>query len=98
MVFSYIRGADQSTFNVDPTANYVDVSAIRPGKDREFLEGTLHFGVLDDHLMVMQSWAASVNLCRRLTELFNLKAWRLSRPPMVQPTSIRYEFRPPRHV
>jgi hypothetical protein len=54
-MFSYVKGSDQSIFNADPTATEVSVSSIPPGKDREFLEGALYFGVAGDHLAVMQS-------------------------------------------
>ena len=54
-LFSYVKGSDQSIFNADPAAAEVDVTAIPPGKGREFLEGTLYFGISGDHLMVMQS-------------------------------------------
>jgi hypothetical protein len=54
-LFSYVKGSDQSIFDVDPTAAEVNVSSIPPGKDREFLEGALYFGVSGDHLAVMQS-------------------------------------------
>jgi len=54
-LFSYVKGSDQSILNADPTAAEVDVSAIPPGKDREFLEGALYFGISRDHLAVMQS-------------------------------------------
>jgi hypothetical protein len=56
-LFSYVKGADQSTFNVDISSDTVDVSKIPPGKDREFLEGTVYFGVFLDHVIVMQSSA-----------------------------------------
>lgn len=54
-LFSYVKGSDQSIFNVDVTANEVKVDGMPPGKDREFLEGALYFGVAGDHLAVMQS-------------------------------------------
>ena len=54
-LFSYVKGSDQSIFNADPTATEVNVSAIPPGEDREFLEGALYFGISRDHLAVMQS-------------------------------------------
>src|SRR6185437_4657545 len=54
-MFSYVKGSDQSIFDADPTTAEVDVSAIPPGKDKEFLEGTVYFGISGDHLAVMQS-------------------------------------------
>jgi hypothetical protein len=54
-MLSYVKGSDQSVFDADPTAALVDLSAISPGKDKEFLEGTVYFGISGDHLTVMQS-------------------------------------------
>jgi hypothetical protein len=54
-MFSYVEGSDQSIFDTDPTTTQVNVSGIPPGKDKEFLEGTVYFGISGDHLAVMQS-------------------------------------------
>jgi hypothetical protein len=59
-MFSYAKGSDQSIFNADPTTAQVDVSGISPGKDKEFLQGTVYFGISGDHLAVMQSLSLRV--------------------------------------
>jgi hypothetical protein len=56
-LFSFTQGADQTTILVDENASQIELGSLHPGKNKEFLEGNLYFGVLHDHVIVMQSAA-----------------------------------------
>jgi hypothetical protein len=76
-LFSFTLGADQSTLLVDEEAAQIDVQSISPGNGKEFLEGNIYFGVLDDHVIVMQSAAL------RFKDLEDHLNWLLSRHTQV---------------
>lgn len=51
------KGADQSTININPEAEQVDVGAITAQQGQEFLGGSIYFGVIDNHVVLVQSQA-----------------------------------------
>lgn len=56
-VFSFNKGANQGTLALQAGANELPVHSTQPGKDQEFVEGTAYFGVLGDHVIIIQSAA-----------------------------------------
>jgi hypothetical protein len=58
--FSYTQGADQSTLDVDPNATELNVGSLSPSQNKEFLEGAVYFGVMDNHVVAMQSSALRI--------------------------------------
>jgi hypothetical protein len=72
-MFSYNKGADQGAINFSDDAEQLDVDSVTPEQGKEFLEGTVYFGVLDDHVIVMQSSAL------RCSELERHLNWFLKR-------------------
>lgn len=56
-MLSYVKGADQSILGIDADADEIPVSFVEASKDQEFLEANLYFGVLKNHVILMQSSA-----------------------------------------
>lgn len=53
---AFQEGEEQGTINVKDTGiTELPVSAIKAGKDHEFLAGTVYFGVCDNHVVLCQS-------------------------------------------
>lgn len=54
--FTYTQGSDQSTLEINEEADELEVDQIfPPDKNKEFLDGTLYFGVLENHVIILQS-------------------------------------------
>lgn len=52
---AFEKGADQSTIKLDPTAKEVDLNAITARSGEEFLAGAVYFGVVGNHVVLVQS-------------------------------------------
>jgi hypothetical protein len=52
---AFEEGEGQSTIRIDATAAEVSLASITAGKDKEFLAGSVYFGVLGNHVVVCQS-------------------------------------------
>lgn len=57
---SYVQGADQSTLSVSEEEDEVSIGSLPAQNGQEYLEGNLYFGVLGNHVVVMQSSALRV--------------------------------------
>jgi hypothetical protein len=69
--FAYEEGEGQSTIQIDPEAKEVSVDAVIAGKGKEFLAGSVYFGVSGNHVIVAQSRGLKVQ------ELENYLNWLL---------------------
>ena len=52
---AYEKGADQPTLDIDPDAEEIDVSALRPEGQKEFLSGSVYFAVYKNHMVLTSS-------------------------------------------
>lgn len=54
---AYVSGSDQSVVQLAADADELNVDAVQAGPDREFLGGSVYFGVRGNHLIFFQSQA-----------------------------------------